>query len=280
MTSTPICRSDTILLADVGNTRIKLAVLNPAGSDACTAPIVRALPTVAKRQDLISHTFRPDHLEKWLNAVAPRAAVVLVASVYEAAATRLEAALAEVSATRHRVLRHRRIGHADLPLTIGLAEPHKVGIDRLAAAAAACLVKSAGRSAIIVDCGTAATVDMLSAEGEFLGGAILPGPALLAKALAEGTSRLPEVLSLEHGSPPPMPGRSTQSAIAAGIGWGMQGAIIKLVLEAQRAFHGEAEVILTGGWRGAVRDVLPGAIDLPDLVLTGIALAAERACAR
>jgi len=280
MTNTPICRGDTILLADVGNTRIKLAVLAPAGSDASSVPFLRSLPAVAQRQDLISHAFRPDHLENWLNAVAPQAAVVLVASVYDAAAARLEATLAEVSATRHRVLRQRRIGHADLPLTIRLAEPQKVGIDRLAAAAAACLVKSAGRSAIIVDCGTAATVDMLSADGEFLGGAILPGPALLAKALAEGTSRLPEVLSLEHGGPPPMPGRSTQEAIAAGIGWGMQGAVVKLVLEAQRAFNGEAEVILTGGWRGAVRDVLPGAIDLPDLVLTGIALAVERACAR
>jgi hypothetical protein len=58
---------------------------------------------------------------------------------------------------------------------------------------------------IIVDCGTAATVDMLSPSGVFLGGAILPGPALMARALAEGTSRLPAVAALEQASPPPMP---------------------------------------------------------------------------
>ena len=60
----------------------------------------------------------------------------------------------------------------------------------------------------------------------------------------------------------------------------MKGAIERLVIEARRTLGHEADVILTGGWRGAVRDALPGAIDLPDLTLAGIALAAEQACAR
>jgi type III pantothenate kinase len=172
--------------------------------------------------------------------------------------------------------------HGDLPLEIAVAEPHKVGIDRLAAAAAAGMVRRPGRGTIIVDCGTAATVDLLSAEGVFLGGAILPGPALMARALADGTSRLPVVAAMEHamGTPPIMPGRSTQEAIVAGIGWGARGAIGRLVEEARSALGGNADVILTGGWRGTVRDALPGAIEMPELVLAGIALAAERACSR
>jgi type III pantothenate kinase len=205
---------------------------------------------------------------------------VLVASVHDAAAARLEAAIAEVSATRHRPLRQRRVVHADLPLVVALDEPHKVGIDRLAGAAAAKAITRPGRPVIVVDCGTAATVNLVSAAGEFLGGAILPGPALMARALAEGTSRLPQVAALEQAPPPPMPGRSTQDAIAAGIGWGIRGAVARVVAEARTAVGGDADVILTGGWRAAVRDALPGAVEIPELVLAGIALAAERAIAR
>ena len=265
----PISHGDTVLLADVGNTRIKLAVVEDHQHGAGG----RRLPRIARRQDLMSRDFRPTNLETWLAGVAPGPAVLLVASVHEAAAVRLEAAVAEVSATRHRAVRQRRIGHADLPLAVLVDEPHRVGIDRVAAAAAAAVVKDPTRPAIVVDCGTATTVNLVSAAGDFLGGAILPGPALMARGLAEGTSRLPAVAALDHAPPPPLPGRSTQAAIAAGIGWGIRGAVERLVAEAQRPFAGAAQVILTGGSAGIVRDCLPGAVELPDLVLAGIALA-------
>lgn len=264
---------DTVLLADVGNSRIKLARLDDLAGAA-------GLPTVTRRQDLDSRGFHPDNLERWLLAVAPGPTVILVASVYEAAAARLEATVAEISATKHRPIRQRRIGHADLPLAVALDEPHRVGIDRLAAAAAASLVKPAGRPAVVVDCGTAVTVDVVSTDGAFLGGAILPGPALMARALAEGTSKLPTVAALVGGQLPAMPGRSTEQAIAAGIGHGIRGAVARLVSEGQAACGGDAAVILTGGWADAVRDVLPDAVLVPDLVLAGVSLAAARACAR
>mgnify|MGYP003338775068 FL=1 len=161
------------LVADVGNSRIKLAAVADLGDGA------RVLPTIHRRQDLSSRDLRPDTLRQWLAGAAPGAAVMLVASVHDAAATRLEAAIAEVSATQHRPIRQRRVNHADLAIEVRLAEPRAVGIDRVAAAAAARIVKGPGRPAIVVDCGTAATVDLVSAAGEFLGGAILPGPALI-----------------------------------------------------------------------------------------------------
>ncbi|MFM7136577.1 MAG: type III pantothenate kinase [Planctomycetota bacterium] len=268
-----ICSGDTVLLADVGNSRIKLARLDDFAAGA-------GLPAVSRRQDLDSRGFHPDNLERWLLAVAPGPAVILVASVYEAAATRLEATVAEISVTQHRPVRQRRIGHADLPLVVALDEPHRVGIDRLAAATAAGLVKPGGRPAVVVDCGTAVTVDMVAADGRFLGGAILPGPGLMARSLAEGTSKLPAVAGLVGGEVPAMPGRSTEAAIAAGIGHGIRGAVSRLVAEAQAASGGHATTILTGGWADAVRDVLPGAVVISDLVLAGIALGAGRACAR
>ena len=206
--------------------------------------------------------------------------MILVASVYEGAAARLEAAVAEISATRHRPIRQRRIRHADLPLEVSLPEPERVGIDRLAGAAAACRVRPPGAACVLIDCGTAATVDLVTAEGVFLGGAILPGPVLMARALAEGTSRLPALAALERTPPPAMPGRSTESAIAAGIGFGIRGAIARLEAEGRGVLGDSTVTILTGGWRAAVRDAVTDPIEVPDLVLAGIALAAIRACAR
>ena len=273
-----IAVGDALLLADVGNSRIKLALLHQGAGR--TDEQALGLPVITHRQDLDSHSFRPEALERWLLAATPGPAVILVASVYDGAAARVEAAVAEISATRHRSIRQRRISHADLPLEVLLPEPHRVGIDRLAGAAACRLVRPRGVAAVLIDCGTAATVDLISAEGAFLGGAILPGPALMARALEEGTSRLPAVTALERSPPPAMPGRSTQEAIAVGIGYGIRGAIARLEAEARAALGPETVTILTGGWRAAVRDAVPNALEVPDLVLAGIALAAARALAR
>ena len=264
---------ETVLLADVGNSRIKLAAVVAHGRG-------RALPTIRHRQEIDDRGLRTNLLRQWLAVAAPGPAVILVASVHDAAAAVLEMALAEESATGRRPLRQRRIGHADLPWPPALPEPQRVGIDRLAAAAAAAVVKPEAEGAIIVDCGTAATVDMVAADGRFLGGAILPGPTLMARALAQGTSKLPEVWALEPADPPALPGRNTREAIAAGIGWGMRGAIAELVARGRLVLGPSAPVILTGGWSRAILPAVPGATEMPDLVLQGIALAAERCLAR
>jgi type III pantothenate kinase len=270
--------AETLLLADVGNSRIKLAVVADRGLDAGGSRI--GLPTVRQRLEIDNRGLRTNLLRQWLAVAAPGPAVILVASVHDAAAGVLEMALAEESATGRRPLRQRRIGFADLPCLPAVAEPHRVGIDRLAAGAAAAAVKPRDSGVIVVDCGTAATVDLIAADGRFLGGAILPGPTLMARALAQGTSKLPEVRALEHADPPAMPGGNTGEAIAAGIGWGMRGAIAELVARSRLALGPSTPVLLTGGWSGAILPALPGAIEMPDLVLVGIALAAERALAR
>jgi len=104
---------DLVLVADVGNTRIKLACAGAGGP----------LPAVARRQDLLSRDFHPANLERWLAAAAPGPAVLLVAAVNEAAAARLEAAIAGISATGHRPLRQRRIGREHLTITLRVEAP-------------------------------------------------------------------------------------------------------------------------------------------------------------
>ena len=105
---------DTVLLADVGNSRIKLGVVTAAATR-------EGLPTIGRRMDLASRSFHPINLDEWLRAVAPGPAVVLVASVHDLAATRLEAMIAELAATQHRQLRQRRIRHGLRRLGDGLA---------------------------------------------------------------------------------------------------------------------------------------------------------------
>ena len=262
-----VSRTNKVLLADVGNSRTKLALLSG---------VSQGMPLLERRYDLDSRDFNSDDFENWLRAAVPASATFFIASVYDTAAAQLETAISAVSATHHLLVQRRRGHFSDFPLEGKTDQPDRVGIDRLAAATAASHLVSSKRGCIIIDCGTAVSVDMVASEGQFLGGAILPGPALLARSLADGTSLLPEISSLGHALPPPMPGRSTNNAIAAGIGFGIRGAICRLVDEARRDLGTEADIFLTGGWRGVIRGEFSNAREFPDLVLFGIGIAAMR----
>jgi type III pantothenate kinase len=163
----------------------------------------------------------------------------------------------------------------DLPLPVALERPDMVGIDRLLDAVGANRLRAAGRPAVVVDVGTAITVDLLSAGGAFLGGAILPGIAMSARALHAFTDLLPLVEIAELAAPPPVLGRATIPAIRSGLFWGAVGAVRELVARLSEQSGGEAEVFLTGGAGPAVAALLgPSARHVPHLTLAGIALAA------
>ncbi len=149
-----------------------------------------------------------------------------------------------------------------------------VGVDRLLDALAANALRGPGRPAVVVDVGTAITVDLLSAEGAFLGGAILPGIAMSARALHEFTDLLPLVDVSELAAPPPPLGEETVAAMRAGLFWGAVGAVRQLI--DQLAGDTRPQVILTGGAGPAVAELLgPSAQLVPHLTLAGIALAAR-----
>lgn len=164
---------------------------------------------------------------------------VLVSSVVEAA--RLEELVSLCEANGRQV-----DANPEVPLRIDCREPWTIGRDRLYAATAAW---SEGRApAIVVDAGTAMTVDAVGRDGErgvFLGGAIAPGPELLARALDAGTADLFEVRAAVDA---PALGRSTPEALAAGVSVGFQGAARELVTRvASEAGLADAPVWLTGG---------------------------------
>jgi type III pantothenate kinase len=136
---------------------------------------------------------------------------------------------------------------SDVPLPVSLPRRDMVGIDRLVDAVAARYLRHGPHPVVVVDMGSAITVDLLSAQGVFEGGAILPGLGLSARALYEFTDMLPLIDLATLAEPPPPVGKNTLAAMASGLFWGALGAIREL---AERMVPGSAEtveVILTGG---------------------------------
>ncbi len=125
-----------------------------------------------------------------------------------------------------------------------LYEPRELGADRVVDVVAA--VKLHGPPPlIIVDLGTATVFDAVSAEGDYLGGAIAPGIGIAAQALYERAARLYRV-ELEH--PRAAIGKNSVNAIQSGIMLGYVALVEGMVARFQKELAGGARVIATGGW--------------------------------
>jgi len=169
----------------------------------------------------------------------------------------------------------------NFPLEIHVDEPRKVGLDRLLNAVAVNRHRNGVRPAIIVDCGTATTVDFVAVSGAFEGGAILPGFGLSARALNEYTDALPRISLQELSSQVevsgesglPALGNNTRAAIESGIFWGQIGAIRELVGRLS-ADGNSPQLFLTGGGSSALAPFLPNAVHCPFLPLQGMLLVA------
>lgn len=134
---------------------------------------------------------------------------------------------------------------ADTPVPIenGYGTPETLGLDRLAAAVAANALYPSS-NVLIVDFGTAITIDFVSAEGKFLGGNISPGAATRFKALHHFTKRLP-LCSLDASSVLPL-GNSTLTAIESGVVNGIVYEIEGYIRDLQQQYS-NLRIIFTGG---------------------------------
>jgi type III pantothenate kinase len=121
-------------------------------------------------------------------------------------------------------------------------DPRAVGADRIVDAAA--VQKLYGGPACVVDLGTGATFDAISASGEYLGGAIAPGLAIAADALFQRTAKLPKV---DLVRPPSAIGRNTVHAIQSGLVFGYVGLVEGMVARFRAELGPQMKVIATGG---------------------------------
>ena len=130
------------------------------------------------------------------------------------------------------------------------------------------------RNTIIVDLGTATTLELISSDNEFLGGSILPGLKISIDALASGTAKLP---SVEIAKPLGIYGSSTTEAIQVGMYYGTAGSIKEICYQyQQKVFKGEKPFILgTGGFAKLFADYKLFDGIVPELVLLGVKRAIE-----
>jgi len=158
-------------------------------------------------------------------------------------------------------------------LKIRYKSPTEVGADRIAGAVGA-VARYPEHDVIIVDLGTATTIEAVSAQREYLGGAIVPGILVSMNALEQNTARLPKVEILR---PERTCGRSTVESIQSGLYWGHVGMIREIRDRLIReCFDGRKPVVLgTGGFAGLLNEA--GLFDAvhPDLALEGVRLAQE-----
>ena len=175
-----------------------------------------------------------------------------------------------------------------IPLSVDVDSPETVGLDRLLNAVAANALRPVSRASIVVDSGTATTLNFVSQDGVFCGGAILPGLEMSAKALHYYTAVLPLLPVQDLGGETPIaPGRNTREAIRNGLFWGQIGAIRELVLQICRQqglrdpdFSGDSDpedspwMILTGGGGPVLSSQFTGFLALPSLGMHGLVLTA------
>jgi len=271
-------RDHSCFLANIGNSTIEVGKM--VGADTNGVPILENVLRTSSNEDL-----RPC-LDRWRasqmaadgggTAGSWTRGKWIVASVNSDGWQRLEKWL-----SKEKVAKRWLLSHGDFELEIDVDHPETIGKDRLAAAKAASVRRRLNSPAIIVDSGTAITVDFLDQQGRFQGGAILPGLGLASAALAWGTDQLPKVELDDRLDLPPFVGKNTRLAIRAGVFWGAVGAIDKIIDGIRGESRKAVELFVTGGGAKRLADQLsPSACLRPNLVLEGIGLSAPANLAR
>lgn len=131
-------------------------------------------------------------------------------------------------------------------LKLKISNPKEIGADRIAASIGASFLYPE-KNIVVIDMGTATTIDVVTKEREYLGGAIFPGIKTAVNSLASGTAKLPVV---EIVKPEKVCGTSTTEAIQSGIYYGQSGALKEIIhLYNESIFRNDSfTVIGTGGF--------------------------------
>ena len=240
-------------MADLGNSRLKWGWLDKTGQLVETL----ALPL--------------DTPQRWAAAWKKWSRYELASSSWTIStvnpplAARLEQFLKAGAVTSVRWL----LSAADVPVRHSLEQPATAGADRALAVSAAVRLMPQACPRLVVSCGTAITVERITADGIWQGGAIATGLGLAARALHVLTAQLPMV---ELHQAPPAWGASTRPAVESGVYWGVVGAVRELLARQAADLPGDPWVIWSGGDAPLLAGPIAGndARIEPDLVLLGL----------
>ena len=251
-----------VLLADIGNSRVKWAWLTDGGLGKAQA----AEYSGWKARDFARHVIGSRrNIERILvsNVAADSVSDALAAGARLAGAPEPE----RVTTLRQAC-----------GVTIGYVDPWRLGVDRMLAMIAA-HHRFAGRPICAVAVGTAMTFDLVGPEGRHWGGAIIPAPSLMVSSLLDSTNgirRRARGGAGERGRA--LFGRSTRAAIEQGARYAAAAAVDRAVREAKEMVGRTPKLVLTGGGAPDLQALIRSAsVLLPDLVLEGLAFwCAER----
>jgi type III pantothenate kinase len=241
------------VVADLGNSRLKWGRVDETGrlAETIALPLNETPAWVAA-------------WEKWSRAGAPLSSWA-ISSVNPPVSKGLRTFLRYMGVTNATWF----CSAADVAVQHELAEPESAGADRALAVAAAIGLAPRDRPGLVVSCGTAITVERISAQGIWQGGAIAPGLRVAARALHSQTALLPFV---ELKQAPPCWGASTRPTVEAGVFWGTVGAVRELLGRQISDLGNEHWVIWTGGDAALIAGAVAGSAARiePDLVLLGL----------
>jgi type III pantothenate kinase len=247
------------LLIDIGNSRIKWAVLRPQGLGR-----QQTLPLAGDGADAFAR----------LAAGARGVREVVVVSVAGSARERaLKAALRAAGRPSPRFMTSSREAAG---LRNGYRDVWRLGADRWVAAIGAWHAAGRRRAVCVIDVGTASTVDVVDASGQHQGGLIAPGPALMVAALLKGTRGIAlRAQGRARRRAGPL-AADTGSAILAGALESTVALIERAARQARRTHGAATQVFLTGGGAQQLKSLIGiRFVDAPDLVLQGLAILAR-----
>jgi type III pantothenate kinase len=253
--------TNTILAIAVGNTRTRVGVLS--GKEC-----VKAQSLLTGESGAIA-SFAAELFNEF--NFASDEPVILISSVSPGSADAIE----EELSSRFGWSAHRIGRDLQIPIRHTLTESGEetVGQDRLLCAIGAFDV--VGQACVVVDMGTAITVDFVDGEGVFHGGAILPGVNMMLDTMHNQTANLPK---LTYRKPDPKshePGKDTEDAMLLGVTAAASGAIRFLTERFAQFYEGYPQVIATGGDIGLLEDDELIEAFVPDLQLHGIRIACK-----
>lgn len=249
------------LLIDIGNTRLKWAVISRAQSPDGVPLFLH--------QGSVSHAEMLTLKAQW--AVLPIARV-LVSNV---AGEQVEHELTLLLASCTTALKAERFMSSaeQSGLKNAYRQPNQLGSDRFASAIGAHALFPM-RALLVVTCGTATTVDAVSHDGIFIGGMILPGLQLMAHSLAKNTAQLPQVA--ESLSIHQLFADNTDQAIVSGCINAQVGAIARAYEALHKMHQQPVSCVISGGAAPYLLAHLPMPVEhVENLVLTGLSVVAK-----
>jgi type III pantothenate kinase len=247
-----------ILLVDIGNTRIKVALLERATMSAMLAARHERAASIVRR--VIANA--PDGVERVVavNVAGPKLERALVAAVKR----RYGIACEIVHSTR-----------AACGVRNGYEDAWRLGDDRWVGAIGAHHLARA-RTVVFANAGTALTVDTVTADGRHRGGVIVPGPGTMVDTLLAGTAGIRRRATGVAASARTPFASNTASALAAGAALAGAALVDRVVAEAARRFGGRPLLLLAGGSADALAPhIESGFRRVPDLILRGLSIVAR-----